>query len=100
MGKLQGSPRHGDAQTRRAYLLRRPRVRVAYRRRARTLFVTGLGPKYLSRLSLDGDKVVGEERLLTEVGERLRDVVVGPDGARYVATANDRGRVIRVAPKR
>lgn len=65
-----------------------------------SLFVTGLGPKYLSRLALDGDKVVGEERLLTEVGERLRDIVVGPDGALYITTDSDKGRVIRVAPKR
>ena len=65
-----------------------------------SLFVTGLGPKHLARLTLDGEKVVGEERLLTEVGERLRDVVVGPDGALYVTTDNDRGRVLRVAPKR
>jgi len=65
-----------------------------------SLFVTGLGPKYLARLTLDGDKVVGEERLLTDVGERLRDVVVGPDGALYIATDADKGRVLRVAPKR
>ena len=59
----------------------------------------GLAPKHLARLTLDGDRVVGEERLLTEVGERLRDVVVGPDGALYLATDNDKGRVLRVAPK-
>ncbi|WP_293676407.1 PQQ-dependent sugar dehydrogenase [uncultured Phenylobacterium sp.] len=64
-----------------------------------SLFVTGLGPKYLARLTLDGDKVVGEERLLTELGERLRDIVVGPDGALYITTDEGRGRVIRVAPK-
>jgi glucose/arabinose dehydrogenase len=65
-----------------------------------SLFVAGLGPKYLSRLTLQGDKVVGEERLLTEVGERLRDVIVGPDGALYVATDSDKGRVLRVAPRK
>jgi glucose/arabinose dehydrogenase len=65
-----------------------------------SLFVTGLGSKHLARLTLDGDKVVGEERLLTEVGERLRDVVVGPDGALYVTTDESRGRVLRVAPKK
>jgi glucose/arabinose dehydrogenase len=64
-----------------------------------SLFVGGLASTRLSRLALDGDKVVGEEWLLTEVGERLRDVVVGPDGALYVATDDDKGRVLRVAPK-
>ena len=64
-----------------------------------SLFVGGLGSKRLSRLALNGDRVVGEEWLLTDVGERFRDVVVGPDGALYVATDNDRGRVLRVAPK-
>jgi glucose/arabinose dehydrogenase len=64
-----------------------------------SLFVGGLGPKYVSRLTLDGEKVVGEERLLSEVGERFRDVIVGPDGALYVATDNEKGRVLRVAPK-
>lgn len=64
-----------------------------------SLFVTGLGSEHLARLTLDGDKVVGEERLLTEVGERLRDVVVGPDGALYITTDAGKGRVLKVAPK-
>jgi len=34
------------------------------------------------------------------VYQRLRDVIVGPDGALYVATDNDKGRILRVAPKR
>jgi len=65
-----------------------------------SLFVSGLGPKYLARLTLKGDRVVGEERLLTDVGERLRDVIQGPDGALYLATDSERGRVIRVAPRK
>jgi glucose/arabinose dehydrogenase len=64
-----------------------------------SLFVGGLGGKRLSRLVLDGDKVVGEEWLLREVGDRIRDVIVGPDGALYVATDERKGRVLRVAPK-
>jgi len=65
-----------------------------------SLIVGGMGAKHLARLTLDGERVVGEERLLTEVGERLRDVIVGPDGALYVATDNDKGRVLRVAPRK
>lgn len=65
-----------------------------------SLFIGGLGSKALTRLTLKGEKVVGEERLLTEVGERFRDVITGPDGALYVATDSDKGRVLRVAPKK
>ncbi|MCR5874641.1 PQQ-dependent sugar dehydrogenase [Phenylobacterium sp. J426] len=65
-----------------------------------SLFIGGLADKRITRLTLDGDKVVGEERLFAEVGERFRDVVVGPDGALYLATDNDNGRVLKVTPKR
>jgi glucose/arabinose dehydrogenase len=63
------------------------------------LFVGGLRDQRLTRLVLQGDRVVGEERLLGELGERIRDVVTGPDGALYVATDNAKGRVLRIAPK-
>lgn len=65
-----------------------------------SLFVGALAGKHVARLVLDGDKVVGEERLLTEENERIRDVIVGPDGALYVATDNAEGRVLKVTPKR
>ncbi len=64
-----------------------------------SLFIGGLKDQRLTRLVLKGEKVVGEERLLGELKERIRDVVVGPDGALYIATDSDKGRVIRVAPK-
>ena len=64
-----------------------------------SLFVGGLKPEHLARLTLKGDRVVGEEWLLTELGERIRDVVVGPDGAVYLLTDNPRGRVLKLAPK-
>jgi len=64
-----------------------------------SLFVGALAGGHLVRLSLAGDRVVGEERLLTELNERIRDVVVGPDGALYVATDSGEGRILRIAPK-
>lgn len=64
-----------------------------------SLFVGALRDKQLVRLTLNGDKVAGEERLLKDLGERIRDVVVGPDGAIYLATDNAKGRVLRLAPK-
>jgi glucose/arabinose dehydrogenase len=52
----------------------------------------------LSRLTLDGDKAVKEERLLADLHERIRDVRQGPDGALYLLTDNRTGRILRVAP--
>ena len=63
-----------------------------------SLFVGGL-KGYLVRLTLKDDKVVGEERLLSELGFRIRDVRVGPDGAIYVVTDEDDGRVLKITPK-
>jgi glucose/arabinose dehydrogenase len=62
------------------------------------LFVGGLNSRALVRLVIKGERVVGEERLLTDQKERLRDVRQGPDGAIYVATDNVKGRILRVAP--
>jgi len=52
----------------------------------------------LSRLILDGDRVVKEERLLQNLHERIREVRQGPDGALYLLTDNRAGRILRVAP--
>jgi glucose/arabinose dehydrogenase len=64
-----------------------------------SLFVGGLTDQRLTRLALSGDKVVGEERLLEAEGERIRDVIQGPDGALYIATDADRGRILKLTPK-
>ena len=52
------------------------------------------------RLELQGDKVVKEERLLQGLRERIRDVRQGPDGALYLLTDNNAGRILRVTPKK
>jgi aldose sugar dehydrogenase len=64
------------------------------------LFVCALAGKHLSRLVLAGNRVVAEERLLTELDARLRDVHEGPDGALYVLTDGNEGRILRLAPRR
>ena len=65
-----------------------------------SLFNGALKFELLSRLALDGDRVVKEERLLRGLGERIRDVRQGPDGALYLLTDNPAGRILRVAPAR
>jgi glucose/arabinose dehydrogenase len=62
------------------------------------LFVGALAGESLHRLVLEGDKVIGEEKLLSDVGERIRDVRQGPDGALWLLTDNTAGRVLRVGP--
>ena len=62
------------------------------------LFVGALAGSILVRLELDGEKVVKEERLLRELGERIRDVRQGPDGALYLLTDASDGRILRVSP--
>ncbi len=64
------------------------------------LFVCALAGKHLVRLVLQGDRVVAEERLLTELDTRLRDVREGPDGALYVMTDGNEGKILRLTAKR
>lgn len=64
------------------------------------LFVAALAGKHLARLVLDGNRVVGEERLLLDLDARIRDVREGPDGALYVMTDRDEGRILRLGPAR
>lgn len=64
-----------------------------------SVFVGGLVPRELSRLEIDGTRVVHEERLFRkEIGKRLRAVVQGPDGALYLLTDESAGQVLRVVP--
>jgi len=51
-----------------------------------SMFVGGLRGAMLDRLTIENGRVVAEEPLLTELGARIRDVRVGPDGAVYVLT--------------
>jgi glucose/arabinose dehydrogenase len=64
------------------------------------LFVAALAGKHLVRLVLQGERVVGEERLLTELDARIRDVKEGPDGALYVLTDRDNARLLKLVPRK
>lgn len=63
-----------------------------------SLFIGALRDRVLIRLTLDGDTVVAEERLLHERGDRIRDVRVGPDGFIYVLTDASKGALLRLHP--
>lgn len=62
-----------------------------------SLFVGALAGQMLVRLSTSGESVSGEERLLTTLGQRIRDVRQGPDGHLYLLT-DDGGTILRVKP--
>jgi len=64
------------------------------------IFVGGLRVQSLVRLVMSGDRVVGEERLLTERKERIRDVIEGPDGAMYLLTDAVDGKLLKVTVAR
>ncbi len=61
-----------------------------------SLFVGALRAEVLVRLTIDGRKVVGEERLLEDLKERIRDVRQGPDGWLYLLTDSGNGRILRL----
>ena len=63
-----------------------------------SLFVGGHGTRDLVRLSIEGEKVTGEERLLADRKDAVRDVRQGPDGALYIVTDGAQGRVYKLVP--
>ncbi len=63
-----------------------------------SLFLGALRGQALVRLTLDGERVVGEERLFNSEALRVRDVRQGPDGWLYLVSGGNDGRVLRVTP--
>lgn len=64
------------------------------------IFIGGLASQKLVRLVMKDNRVVGEENLLADRGQRIRDVRQGPDGALYVVTDQSSGELWKIAPKR
>ena len=64
------------------------------------IFVGGLRVQSLVRLVMDGDKVVGEQRLLIDRKERIRDVIEGPAGEMYLLTDAVDGKLLKVTPQK
>ena len=61
-----------------------------------SLFMGTLRGQQLIRLTLEGDRVVAEERLLQDFNKRIRDVRQGPDGWLYVLTDGSNAQVLRL----
>jgi glucose/arabinose dehydrogenase len=61
------------------------------------VFICGLNSNHIARLVIRNNKVVGEERLLSGLGQRFRDITQGKDGALYTVT--DEGKLYRIARK-
>lgn len=64
------------------------------------ILVGGLRSTALVRLVLKNDRVVGEERLLTDRKERIRDVIEGPAGELYLLTDATEGKLLKVTPQK
>ena len=60
------------------------------------LLLGALAGMKLVRLDIENGKVVGEEAMLEDLGERIRDVRVGPDGEVFLLTDNPEGRILKL----
>lgn len=62
------------------------------------VFVAALKFKYLEMITFNGTKVVAQQKLLTDIDQRVRDVVIGPDGFIYVAFDAEQFPIMRIRP--
>ncbi|MEZ5955787.1 MAG: PQQ-dependent sugar dehydrogenase [Hyphomonadaceae bacterium] len=62
------------------------------------VLIAGLNTRSLVRLDVDGGRVTGEERFALGVG-RIRDIAESEDGALWIVTDEDNGRVLRLTPQ-
>jgi glucose/arabinose dehydrogenase len=67
-----------------------------------SLFIGALkrGEGRLVRLTLENGRVTGEEHLLADRGQRVRDVRQGPDAALYIVTDEAQGELWKIVPRR
>lgn len=61
------------------------------------LFIGMLAGKQVRRVRVNGKTVIEQQVLLEELGERIRDVRFGPDGALYALTDGPEGRLLKVS---
>lgn len=63
------------------------------------LFIGALKEQDVIVLSVNGDKVTEDGRILGDRGKRIRDVRAGPDGYLYVLTDESDGELLKVSPR-
>jgi glucose/arabinose dehydrogenase len=59
--------------------------------------ITGMASKTLNRVIIDGDKATAAERW--DMGKRMRDIEVAPDGALWAIEDANPGSLMRITPK-
>jgi aldose sugar dehydrogenase len=59
------------------------------------LFIGAMAGQHLVRLVLNGERVVAEEKLLTDLKTRIREVRQSPDGSVYILAGNSLVRLTR-----
>jgi len=64
------------------------------------LLISGLIAQAIVRLDIDGERVVGEEHLLARQEGRVRDIAEDSEGALWIVTDEDNGRLLRLTPQR
>jgi len=64
-----------------------------------SLFVAALAEASVRRVPIDANGQPGQQEILFgEIGQRMRDVRTGPEGALYLVTDEPEGRLLRVRP--
>ncbi len=63
-----------------------------------SVFVGALAGRHLRRVTFDGTRVTGQEQLLREYGQRIRDVRNGPDGYLYLLVDSSNAPLVRLEP--
>ena len=63
-----------------------------------SLFITGLSGRSLDRIALDGENATKADHW--DMGERIRAVRTGPDGALWLLEDGTSGRMLKLTPKR
>ncbi|MEM7360196.1 MAG: PQQ-dependent sugar dehydrogenase [Pseudomonadota bacterium] len=62
-----------------------------------SLFTVSLAERSIRRTVVEQGKLVSDEKVFPELNDRMRDIRTGPDGALYVLTDGENGKLIRIS---